>query len=68
MEGDATPFARQEYVEKAWRIHPALTMNTPVYSYEPNTWGPNEVASVTPPGNWRDSVVNGEPLTGHRAA
>ncbi|HXP87289.1 MAG TPA: glucose-6-phosphate dehydrogenase [Bryobacteraceae bacterium] len=69
MEGDATLFARQDYVEEAWRIvDPALAMSTPVYSYEPNTWGPNEVANVTPPGGWHDPAVDQETLADHRAA
>ena len=38
MEGDATLFARQDYVEEAWRIvDPVLAGSTPVYPYEPNT-------------------------------
>ena len=41
LEGDATLFARMDYVEEAWRIvDPVLTMNTPVREYEPGTWGP----------------------------
>ena len=58
MAGDATLFARQDYVEEAWRIvDPVLKSNTPVYSYAPNTWGPAEVPpetikNVTPPGGW----------------
>ena len=42
--GDATLFAREDYVEEAWRIvDPVLKANTPVYEYEPGTWGPAEV-------------------------
>jgi glucose-6-phosphate 1-dehydrogenase len=53
MHGDATLFAREDYVEEAWRIvEPVLKKNTPVYQYAPNTWGPDEVARVTPPGGW----------------
>ena len=41
LEGDATLFARMDYVEEAWRIvDPVLAMNTPVREYEPGTWGP----------------------------
>ena len=41
MEGDATLFAREDYVEEAWRIvDPVLKAGTPVYEYEPSTWGP----------------------------
>ena len=54
MAGDATLFARQDYVEEAWRIvDPVLKAKTPVYIYEPQTWGPKEVdQSVLPPGGW----------------
>ena len=44
MAGDATLFAREDYAEEAWRIvDPVLKANTPVYEYEPGTWGPAEV-------------------------
>ena len=44
MQGDATLFAREDYVEEAWRIvDPVLKAGTPVYEYEPGTWGPEEV-------------------------
>ena len=58
MAGDATLFAREDYVEEAWRIvDPALKAGTPVYEYEPKTWGSAEVERVTPPGGWHDPVV-----------
>jgi glucose-6-phosphate 1-dehydrogenase len=61
MEGDATLFAREDYVEEAWRIvDPVLKSGTPVFEYEPNTWGPSEVdAHVTPPGGWQNPIVTG---------
>jgi glucose-6-phosphate 1-dehydrogenase len=53
MEGDSTLFAREDYVEEAWRIvEPVLKRNTPVYQYTPETWGPQEVERVTPPAGW----------------
>jgi glucose-6-phosphate 1-dehydrogenase len=54
IAGDATLFARQDYVEEAWRIvDGVLKEDTPVYDYEPHTWGPKEVdQSVVPPGGW----------------
>jgi glucose-6-phosphate 1-dehydrogenase len=59
MAGDATLFAREDYVEEAWRIvDPVLKAGTPVHEYEPGTWGPGEVARVTPPGGWCDPVVS----------
>jgi len=62
MEGDATLFAREDYVEEAWRIvDPVLKAHTPVYEYDPGTWGPNEVgARVMPCGGWHDPVVTKE--------
>jgi len=54
MAGDATLFARQDYVEEAWRIvDPVLKASTAVYVYEPHTWGPQEVEqTVVPTGGW----------------
>jgi glucose-6-phosphate 1-dehydrogenase len=61
MEGDTTLFARQDYVEEAWRIvDPVLKKGTPIYPYEINTWGPSEVERVTPRGGWRNPTV-GQP-------
>jgi len=60
MAGDATLFAREDYVEEAWRIvDPVLKAGSPVFEYDPKTWGPREVESVTPPGGWQNPVVNG---------
>jgi glucose-6-phosphate 1-dehydrogenase len=58
MAGDATLFAREDYVEEAWRIvDPALNADSPVYEYEPNTWGPKEAARVIPPRGWQNPVI-----------
>jgi len=59
MEGDRTLFAREDYVEEAWRIvDPVLKQGTPVHEYEPGVWGPREVdAMVVPPGGWQNPVV-----------
>ena len=59
MEGDATLFAREDYVEEAWRIvDPVLKAGVPVQAYEPGTWGPREVDQrVAPPGGWLNPVV-----------
>jgi glucose-6-phosphate 1-dehydrogenase len=61
MEGDATLFAREDYVEEAWRIvDPALQAGTPVSEYEPGTWGPKEVEQrVSPAEGWQDPAVTG---------
>src|SRR5437660_566278 len=59
MQGDATLFAREDYVEEAWRIvDPVLKVTSPVHEYEPGTWGPREVDSrVAPPGGWQNPMV-----------
>jgi glucose-6-phosphate 1-dehydrogenase len=58
MAGDATLFAREDYVEEAWRIvDPVLKADTPVYEYEPGTWGPKEAERNAPPGGWHNPTV-----------
>jgi glucose-6-phosphate 1-dehydrogenase len=59
MEGDATLFAREDYVEEAWRIvDPVLKAGTPVFQYEQGTWGPTEVDDkISPPGGWQNPIV-----------
>jgi len=60
MRGEATLFAREYSVEEAWRIvDDILKVDTPIYEYEPNTWGPKEVNQlVCPPGGWQDPVLD----------
>jgi glucose-6-phosphate 1-dehydrogenase len=59
MAGDATLFAREDYVEEAWRIFdPALKAETPVYEYEPGTWGPSQVEErIVPADGWHNPVT-----------
>lgn len=61
MAGDRTLFAREDYVQEAWRIvDPVLKKDTPVHEYEPGTWGPREVDQiVAPPGGWQNPTVAG---------
>jgi glucose-6-phosphate 1-dehydrogenase len=43
MTGNRTAFAREDYVEQAWRIvGPILGNVVPVQEYEPGTWGPRQ--------------------------
>ncbi len=47
MRGDANLFARADGVEAAWRVvEPILGDATPIYEYEPGTWGPSEANYV----------------------
>jgi glucose-6-phosphate 1-dehydrogenase len=59
MAGDTTLFAREDYVEEAWRIvDPVINAHTPVYKYQPGEWGPSEVdAKIVPPGGWYNPTV-----------
>ncbi|MBV8572000.1 MAG: glucose-6-phosphate dehydrogenase [Acidobacteriaceae bacterium] len=63
ITGDATLFARQDYVEEAWRIvDTVLKANTPVYEYDPGTWGPEETAQrIAPAEGWNNPVLAAEP-------
>ena len=55
LEGNAGRFARQDYVEEAWRIvNPVLDDATPVFEYDPGSWGPAEAERVAPAGGWID--------------
>lgn len=68
MKGDATMFAREDYVETAWQIvDPILKGQTPLYEYECGTWGPTEVTEILQPaGGWHNPVVGAGILTGDR--
>ena len=47
LRGDPSLFAREDSVEAAWRVvDPILGDVTPVYEYEPNTWGPREAGRI----------------------
>jgi glucose-6-phosphate 1-dehydrogenase len=54
--GDATLFARQDAVEASWRVvDPILGKATPLFIYEPHTWGPPEADRiVSPQGGWHN--------------
>ena len=66
MSGNATLFARQDYVEEAWRIvDPVLKTSTEVYEYEPSTWGPAEAAErIAPASGWYNPVITGQQVAG----
>ncbi|HXI56357.1 MAG TPA: glucose-6-phosphate dehydrogenase [Polyangia bacterium] len=54
MAGDPTLFARQDVVEAAWAIvDPVIHGPSPMYQYEPGTWGPKEADALTDEvGGW----------------
>jgi glucose-6-phosphate 1-dehydrogenase len=62
ISGDATLFAREDSVEAAWRVvDPILGNRTPLYEYEPGTWGPPEAGRLAPEGWWHDPSREGCP-------
>jgi glucose-6-phosphate 1-dehydrogenase len=57
LHGDTELFARQDAVEAEWRVvDPVLGEDaTPLYEYEPGSWGPEEAAQlVAADGGWSD--------------
>ncbi|HEY7541179.1 MAG TPA: glucose-6-phosphate dehydrogenase [Methylomirabilota bacterium] len=56
LRGNSARFARQDYVEEAWRIlDPVLRDGARVYGYERGTWGPPQVSAlIAPDGGWFD--------------
>ena len=58
MKGDATLFVREDAVEAAWLVvEKILGDATPVYPYDPGTWGPKEADRLTASlEGWHDPV------------
>ncbi len=54
MRGNQLRFARQDYVEEAWRIvDPILDNATPIFPYQPGSWGPAQAdALISDDGGW----------------
>jgi glucose-6-phosphate 1-dehydrogenase len=60
MAGDRSLFAREDYVEEAWRIvDPLLKADIPVHPYAPGSWGPSAI--LAPPGGWLSSAPEAAP-------
>jgi glucose-6-phosphate 1-dehydrogenase len=54
ITGDSSHFAREDYVEEAWRIvDPILKNPPPIQEYDQHTWGPQD-ESVSPQGGWHN--------------
>jgi glucose-6-phosphate 1-dehydrogenase len=55
MAGNQTWFAREDYVEEAWRIIDPILDKKQVYEYQPGTWGPDQANKVIAQvGGWWD--------------
>jgi glucose-6-phosphate 1-dehydrogenase len=53
MDGEPFRFAREDYVEEAWRIvDPVLKADAPPLRYEPGTWGPGAADAMAAPKAW----------------
>jgi glucose-6-phosphate 1-dehydrogenase len=59
LRGDSTLFAREDSVEQAWRIvDPVIKQGTPLYEYNPGTWGPVEMEkNLVPAGGWQNPAA-----------
>jgi glucose-6-phosphate 1-dehydrogenase len=59
MHGKNDLFGREDIVDAQWRIvQNILDDATPLYFYEPGSWGPDEaVQLISPDGTWRNPMV-----------
>ena len=59
LAGDPTLFASQSEVEAQWAVvDPILHESTPLYPYDPGTWGPAEADDlVADIGGWRSPTT-----------
>ena len=53
MRGETFRFARQDYVEEAWRIVDPVLQDGPPIVYERGSWGPPTAQSLVP-GGWTE--------------
>ena len=60
MAGNSLLFTREDGVEAAWRVvEPILDDVTPVYKYQPGTWGPEEsIELISEHGEWHEPKLN----------
>lgn len=60
IRGDQSLFAREDWVEAAWRVVDGVLDGTTAPAvYEPGTWGPPEAADVLARGDrWHDPVAS----------
>ncbi len=56
MRGEETLFVREDTVEAAWKVvDPILDNATPVYEYDPGTWGPSQADQlIKHDGGWHN--------------
>ena len=58
MKGDLSLFSREDSAEAQWRVVDSiLNTDTPLYDYEPNTWGPRQSEDIAKGvGPWHDPM------------
>jgi len=56
MHGVTELFARQDAVEAEWQVvDPVLGEDTPLYEYDPGSWGPEEANQlIADDGGWSE--------------
>jgi glucose-6-phosphate 1-dehydrogenase len=59
MRGNGDLFGREDIVDAQWRVvQPILDNVTPLYTYEPGSWGPGEATRlIGADGPWLDPIV-----------
>jgi glucose-6-phosphate 1-dehydrogenase len=59
MRGDLTLFSREDSAEAQWRVVDSiLKSDTPLYTYDPHTWGPHQSVDIAKGmSSWHDPVV-----------
>jgi glucose-6-phosphate 1-dehydrogenase len=59
MRGNSDLFGREDIVDAQWRIvQPILDNATPLYTYQPGSWGPDEATQlIGADGPWRDPII-----------
>src|SRR6266487_945723 len=61
MQGDEELFVREDSIEAQWKIvDPILDNTTPVFEYDPKTWGPPEADQIIAgDGGWHNPEPSG---------
>ena len=68
MSGDSSHFAREDYVEEAWRIvDPVLKNLPPIQEYDRGTWGPQD-KTASPSCGWHNpGAITNEAASGSKS-
>jgi glucose-6-phosphate 1-dehydrogenase len=63
LDGDDELFAREDTVEAEWQVvEPILGDATPLYEYQPGTWGPEEADQLVADAGWSNPAHRGRRL------